>query len=378
VSAGAAGAGEEARGGAPAQARMRSTGFDIEGFIRERQPRWRALAALLEDFAVRDPRTLGREAVIELVRLYRIACSDLNQARSYTANPELLERLNQLVGRSYRMVYQAAPGMIRGGGIVRFLTVDVPATFQAEVRLVLLAAAIFIAGALVGLAAVISDPANGEVLVPAQFFTESPADRVARIEAGPERLESAEDVAAFGSMLYTHNIQVSFLAFSAAALTLVGGWCLLFYNGLILGAIGGLYILGGVGTFFIAWVGPHGALELPAIIFSAAAGLRLGQALLMPGEYGRADAVRRAFPAVYRIMVTAALVLVAAGMIEGSFSQLSAKAVPYAAKIAVAGALFCCLVGWLFLLRRRRAGQADPARAAHPGHHALPAGGGRA
>lgn len=376
MSARTAGAASGARSGRAAQADMRSTGFDIEGFIRERQPRWQALDALLQDFAVRDPRTLGREAVVELVRLYRIACSDLNQARSYTANPELLERLNQLVGRSYRMVYQAAPGMMRGGGILRFLTVDVPATFQAEVRLVLLAAAIFIAGALVGLAAVIIDPANGEILIPAQFFTESPADRVARIEAGPERLGSAEEVAAFGSMLYTHNIQVSFLTFSAAALTLVGGWCLLFYNGMILGAIGGLYVMGGVGTFFIAWVGPHGALELPAIIFSAAAGLRLGQALLMPGEFGRADAVRRAFPAVFRIMATAALVLVAAGMVEGSFSQLSAKAVPYAIKIAVAGVLFSCLIGWLFLLRRRRAAAADPPGGPHPRHHPAPAGGG--
>jgi uncharacterized membrane protein SpoIIM required for sporulation len=348
--------------GAKAQAAMSRTGFDIERFIRERQPRWQALDRLLQEFAEHDPRTLGRAAVIELVRLYRIVCSDLNQARSYTANPELLDRLNQLVGRSYRIVYQAAPGAIRGGSIWRFLTYDVPATFQAEIRLVLLAAAIFIAGALVGLAAVIIDPANGEILIPAEFFTESPADRVAHIEAEPERLASAEDVAALGSMLYTHNIQVSFLTFSAAALTLVGGWCLLFFNGLILGAVGGLYIIGGVGTFFIAWVGPHGALELPAIIFSAAAGLRLGQALLTPGEFGRADAVRRAFPAVYRIMATAALVLVAAGMIEGSFSQLSAKAVPYAIKIAAAAFLFCCLISWLFLLRRSQADRADPAR----------------
>ncbi len=328
--------------------------FDIERFIRERQARWRVLERLLDDFDERTPEELGRSAIVELVRLYRIACSDLNQARSYTANPELLGHLNQLVGRAYRIVYQAAPGAISSGGVWRFLLHDVPLTFRTEIRLVLVAAGIFCAGAVIGLAAVLADPSTGEVLIPADFFTESPAERVARIEKDPERIESLGDAAEFGSMLYTHNIQVSFLAFSAGALTLVGGWLLLFYNGLILGAVGGMYAMDGVGTFFIAWVGPHGALELPAIIFSAAAGLRLGQALLTPGEFGRGEALRMAFPAVYRIMVTAALVLVAAGLIEGSFSQLSAKSVPYGFKIGVAAIIFMCLILWLFVLRRRR------------------------
>ncbi len=331
-----------------------STRFDIERFMRERQSRWHALQALLEDFDMHSPEELGRSAIVELVRLYRIACSDLNQARSYTANPELLGHLNQLVSRAYRIVYQAAPGAIKRAEFRRFLMHDVPMTFRAEIRLMLTAAGIFCAGALIGLAAVLADPGFGEVLIPAEFFSESPSDRVARIEKDPERIESLHDAAEFGSMLYTHNIQVSFLTFSAGALTLFGGWLLLFYNGLILGAVGGLYAIDGVGTFFLAWVGPHGALELPAIIFSAAAGLRLGGALLTPGEFGRGEALREAFPAVFRILITAALVLVAAGLIEGSFSQLSVKSVPYGFKIGVAATLFTCLILWLFVLRRRR------------------------
>ena len=51
---------------------------------------------------------------------------------------------------------------------------------------------------------------------------------------------------------------------------------------------------------------------------------------------GAITTLRRALPAVWRMMVGVMLVLVLAGLIEGSFSQFSAKTVPYPFKIAVA------------------------------------------
>ena len=89
---------------------------------------------------------------------------------------------------------------------------------------------------------------------------------------------------------------MAFLAFSLGALTIAGGILLLFYNGVILGAVATMYILDGVPLFFFAWVGPHGALELPAIIFGGAAGLVAGRALLMPGDLSRAASLRRVLP----------------------------------------------------------------------------------
>jgi uncharacterized membrane protein SpoIIM required for sporulation len=104
-------------------------------------------------------------------------------------------------------------------------------------------------------------------------------------------------------------------------------------------------------VFFLAWVGPHGALEIPAIVFGGAAGLRLGRALLRPGDQTTGAALREAFPSVWRILLVACLVLVAAGLIEGSFSQFSAKTIPYGLKISVAVVLFAALFSYLFLRR---------------------------
>ena len=69
---------------------------------------------------------------------------------------------------------------------------------------------------------------------------------------------------------------------------------------MILGAVAAQYVMDGVSTFFFAWVGPHGALELPAIVFSGAAGIRAGRALLLPGNLSVATSLRQAFPDLRR------------------------------------------------------------------------------
>ncbi len=328
--------------------------MELEEFIIGRKPRWDRLSRLL-DVAESSPEwELGHERIQEIVRLYRSAGSDLNQARSFTANPQLLDRLNQLTGRGYRFIYRGARRKTSLHALRRFLLVDVPGTFRAERAHVAAAGAAFLVGVAFGFGAVLLDPCNARDLTPPQFFTQSPGERVKKIEAGEERIDTIEKAAAFGAFLFTHNIQVSFLAFSLGALTILGGVCILFFNGAILGAVAASYYLDGVTTFFAAWVGPHGALELPAIVFAGAAGLKAGTAILLPGNLSRAASIRAAFPAVWRMMLAVAMILVAAGLIEGSFSQFSVKAVPYAVKIAVAGVLFAMLMAYLFFRRVTR------------------------
>jgi uncharacterized membrane protein SpoIIM required for sporulation len=324
----------------------------VEAFVRERQARWRRLEAVLDAAEAAPLWELGTERLQELVRLYRQAASDLNEARSYTANADLLGRLNEIVGRGYRFISQRRHGERWRAAVLRLFTEEIPRTFRAERASVLLAAGALLLGAVLGLVAVFVSPANGERLVPAEFFTESPRERVERIESSDERIASVGDAAAFGASLYTHNIRVTFLAFAAGAITLVGGFALLFYNGVILGAVGGMYWLDGVQGFFFAWVGPHGALELPAIVFGAAAGLRLGRALWLPGEQSETSALRAAFPSVARMLTASMAVLVLAGLIEGSFSQFTARTFPHALKTAVALLLFALLLAWLFSGRR--------------------------
>jgi uncharacterized membrane protein SpoIIM required for sporulation len=319
---------------------------NIESFIAERTPVWRQLDALLVRIETGEP---SRQELHELVELYRRTATDLNRARSHTANPELLGYLNQLTGRAYRYIYRAAHDTPVLPALARLITREIPSAFRRERIAVAIAAAAFVLGTLFGALAVVADSGNGPRLVPREFFTRSPRERVEHIENGDERIDSVDKALYFGASLYTHNIKVACLTFSLGALTVVGGIWILFYNGVILGAIAAMYLLDGVSVFFFAWVGPHGALELPSIVFAGAAGLLTGRALLMPGDLTRPASVRRVLPSVWRMIIGAALTLILAGIIEGSFSQFSAKTIPYSLKIAVAVALFAGLMTYLFL-----------------------------
>lgn len=328
--------------------------MNIESFIRERRPAWNRLERLL-DTAENSPEwELGHERVRDLVTLYRQACSDLNQARSRTANPELLDHLNQLTGRAYRFLYAGSLRRAVRQSVGNFLLVDAPAAFQANLGCVLLAAAALALGTLAGFSAVLLDPSSGEALIPAAFYRSSPREYVQQIESSQERVDSAGTAAVFGTFLFTHNIQVTCIAFSLCALTIVAGLALIFYQGLFLGAVAAMFYIDGVELFFLGWVGPHGALELPAIVFGGAAGLAAGRALLMPGNLTRGAAVRQVFPTVWRMMLVCAIMLVVAGLIEGSFSQFSSRTVAYEFKIAVAASLFVAMVGVLFVRRPGR------------------------
>jgi uncharacterized membrane protein SpoIIM required for sporulation len=321
---------------------------NIERFITDRTPVWKQLDDLLARAELTE---VTRDELQELVALYRRTCSDLNRARSYTANPDVLGYLNQLTGRAYRFIYQAAHDVPVHRAFSTLITKEIPAAFRRERMAIAVAAASMILGTLFGALAVIVDPANGPRLIPGMFFTESPRERVAKIETGKERIDNLDKALVFGASLYTHNIRVAFLAFSLGALTIAGGVLLLFYNGVILGAVATMYILDGVPLFFFAWVGPHGALELPSIVFAGAAGLVAGRAFLMPGQLSRAASMRRVLPSVWRIIIGTALTLVLAGLIEGSFSQFSSHTFPYELKITVAALLFISLMTYLFLRR---------------------------
>ncbi|HLX63082.1 MAG TPA: stage II sporulation protein M [Planctomycetota bacterium] len=329
--------------------------MDIDHFIAERKPNWVRLGTLLDAFERTTEWDMGHERIKELVTLYRQACTDLNQARTYTASPELLETLNQLTGRAYRFVYAEGGRKSVRETFWRFISVSIPETFQRESRYVLYALLPFVAGIVVGFVAIKINPSYEEVIVPAQFRQITPKEHVAQVEGTDgERIDSVQTAAALSSFLYTNNIKCAFVVFALAAMTMIGGIYYLFWTGTWLGAIACLYHDSHFVQFFYAWVGPHGALELPSIIFAGAAGLRFGRAVLMPGNLTRASAVREAFTPVWRMLCATAMMLVCAGLIEGSFSQFSSKTVPYNVKIGVAIVLFVSMVTYLFVLKRDR------------------------
>jgi uncharacterized membrane protein SpoIIM required for sporulation len=130
----------------------------------------------------------------------------------------------------------------------------------------------------------------------------------------------------------------------------VGTIVMLFYNGVILGAISVDYITDGQTRFLLGWLMPHGVIEIPAILIAGQAGLVLALALI---GWGKRTSLRARLRDVSRDLTTlifgVAVLLVWAGFVEAFLSQYHEPFIPYEVKITFGAVELVLLI--LFLSR---------------------------
>jgi uncharacterized membrane protein SpoIIM required for sporulation len=145
------------------------------------------------------------------------------------------------------------------------------------------------------------------------------------------------------AVIMANNIRVAMLALAFGVIGGVGTAWVLFYNGIILGALAAYVTsIGGASNALIFWslILPHGVPELYAIFLAGACGLLIGKGMLIPGSYTRRDAlIKNAREAVVLVPMVVIL-LVVAGLIEGFFTPLGVS--PYF-KLGFAGLAFMAL-----------------------------------
>lgn len=330
--------------------------MDINTFIHERRPVWMRLSNLLDKGESGGIDSLASREARELYECYRQACSDLNRAQTATANPEILRYLEGLVGRAYGAIHRP-PKRRPFRGWWRIVRSRFPAIIRREYRLVSLAAIAFLAGTLFGFVASFVAPETREVLVPGEHLAQSPSERVRHLEdlerSGDSRVSTVSDHSAFTTLLFTHNIRVACLGFVLGFTFGVGTIVVLFLNGAMLGALAAWYYEENVMTFFLGWVGPHGAIEIPCVLFGCAAGLMIARAQFRKDEGPFLSQLKRLRGDLIDILVGTATLLVLAGIVEGGFSQINEPTLSYSLKIGVAVVLFVALMAYLFALKRR-------------------------
>ena len=120
-------------------------------------------------------------------------------------------------------------------------------------------------------------------------------------------------------------------AFAGGLLAGLGTLQVLLFNGIYIGAAFGVYANQGLLPVMMAFVFPHGFIELAAICIGGGAGFGLGSAVLMPGRRTRRAALVERARSFFSLLAGAVLMLVVAGLIEGFYSP---AALPDAAKFA--------------------------------------------
>lgn len=249
---------------------------------------------------------------------YRCLCQHLAVAKSRRYTPILVDRLNQLVRQGYEILH--AGQYQRSGRLLQFLFFGFPAVIQANGRFVAIAALAFVVpGLLMALACYLHDSFLYSLMDPAQIRAmESMYDPEVR-KLGRER-QSDSDLMMFGFYIQ-NNIGISFRCFASGLFFCLGSLYFLIFNGLVIGGVSGhLTQAGFAGTFYPFVIG-HGAFELTAIVFSGAAGLKLGYALIAPGQYTRLTALQIAAREAVQMIYGSTLMLLIAAFVEAWWSS---------------------------------------------------------
>jgi len=305
-------------------------------FLEQRSQSWQELEKLIGRSGRRAER-LGPDGALRLGALYRQASADLALARrAFPADP-LVDRLEQLVSRARGLVYDAPT---RRSSLIRFFARDYW-RLVAEKRVALLAAFVLLFGpAALSAGWALGNAGAAAGLVPAEFRPATQSER-------PWSDLSPGEQAAFTNAVFVNNIEVTFVAFAGGVtLGLLTGVMLIF-NGVILGAVGGLMIGAGNWRGFLELVTGHGVLELSCILVAGAAGLRLGWSIVAPGYLTRGESVRTEARKAVAIALGTAPWLVAAGIVEGNRARLAEAGVGVDLAVGVAiGLAYWTLVVW--------------------------------
>jgi len=316
--------------------------MNLERFIEERRPAWEELERLVHRSRGRAER-LGPPSALRLGELYRMAAADLAVARRRWPADPFVVRLEDVVGRARGLVYESSG---RRASLRSFFARDYW-RLVAERRTALVLAALLLFGpaALAG-AWSLQDPGAAAGLIPAEYRSVTEPR-----PAGADLGLSVDEQAAFSSAIFTNNIQVTFLTFAGGIAAGVLTGLVLAYNGVLLGTVAGLATGAGNGRALYELVVAHGVLELSLIVVTAAAGLRLGWALVEPGTKSRRESlVAEARPALLVVLGTAPW-LVLAGLIEGFVTPAGAGLVAVSTVGVTLGVVYWALV----VLRSRTA-----------------------
>jgi uncharacterized membrane protein SpoIIM required for sporulation len=325
---------------------------DLPRFVAEGRPRWAEFEQALARHAA-DPDATRPIAELErFFELYEGAAADLARLRSLAAPPEMATYLETLVARGYAEIHHRParwrPRALFAAG-AHFVTVRFPRTFRRHFGAFVLSCAATAVGAAFGAGAVAIDDEAKSALLPFSHLLGDPGERVRQEEAADGANEAhAAAEAEFSANLMTHNTRVAIFSLALGLTFGVGTLILLFYNGIVLGAVVLDYLRAGQGTFLAGWLLPHGVIEIPAFLIAGQAGLLLARTLLGQGSREPLQARVRAVADDLVVLIGGvALLLVWAGVIEAFLSQTHEPRLPYAVKIAFGLVEFGVLIFWL-------------------------------
>ena len=318
--------------------------------LAQREASWRELDRLLIWLDGRPLRRASPSEVIRLGELYRSACTDLMLAEAHELPRDTVKYLHNRVGRAHNAVYRAQGFHFSDWGEILFG--KVPRQLRSDPAL-RIAALIFWGSFLICCLVAAARPDFTSKVLGEAFI-----EQMDEMYAQPVDEERQGAVMRNDSMMtgfyIQHNASIGLRCFAGGLYFGLGSLYELLSNGMILGTVFGHMASSTNAPNFFTFVTAHGPFELTAIVFSGAAGLRLGYGLIETKGEMRLASLQREGRNALPIAGAAVILFILAAFLEG---YVSASPIPYSAKAGIAIASTLLLVIYMGLGGRSKSMQ---------------------
>ncbi|NVJ49220.1 MAG: stage II sporulation protein M [Gammaproteobacteria bacterium] len=309
---------------------------------------WQAFHALLDKMSGSHKTQLSHKELSLFPTQYRNICHSLAIAKERQYSPYLVDHLDTLVLRGHQLFYNKRQRI--GRRIFEYIAHGFAREIQNNRGLFLLSHAIFYGPALIIFALTL--------LNPDLIYSLLPHDQVASFESmynpeqtvlGRER-ESDTDFYMFGHYI-RNNIGIGFQTFATGILFTLGTLFFLIFNGIFFGVIAAHIINIKYQSTFFSFVIGHGSVELTAIVIAGMAGIKLGWALIAPGNFSRLDALKLSAQKAVQLMYGVFFFLLLAAFIEAFWS--SSTTISNTVKYIVGASLWTLVYSYLLWPRSK-------------------------
>jgi uncharacterized membrane protein SpoIIM required for sporulation len=297
-------------------------------FLRQNQARWQQY----EQQPARNPD--------ELAARFVALTDDLAYAQTFYPESQTTAYLNGLAGRLHQNLYRNKPE--KTGRFGQFWATELPLLVGRHHRTLRVAALLFVVFTAIGaLSAALDDRFVRVVL--GDGYVNMTLDNIRR--GDPMGVYKGQSEAPMFLFITLNNIYVSLRVFVFGVAGGLGSIVELFRTGIMLGSFQYFFFQKGVGlqSFLTIWI--HGTLEISAIVLAGGAGMVMGQGILFPGTYSRAEAFRRSARDGVKLALGLVPIFVVAGFLEGFVTRHTEM--PLAASLGIIGTS-AAFIGWYF------------------------------
>lgn len=297
-------------------------------FIKQNIERWKSYQEPTED-------------PDEVAKRFTYLVDDLSYAKTFYPFSNTVRYINGLAAKIYLSIYKNKKE--KSHRIITFWTIELPLTIRKHHRTLLFAFLFFAVFVTIGVFSAAYDQTFVRGIL-GNDYVDMTERNIAN--GDPFGVYKNENEILMFIQIAFNNIRVSFMCFAVGIFASVGTLYLLFQNSLMLGVFEYMFFQKGIGFQSILVVFIHGTLEISALVISGCAGMIMGNSLLFPKTYTRAQSLIRATKDGVKVVIGLVPIFLVAAFFESFVTRHTGMPLWLSISI-LSGSLFFVL--WYFV-----------------------------